>query len=87
MKVPVDLNKILVQKKGRANKFRDALRELLGDNMTLSLEYLACRPLSGNVRNRNYHDGIKKNDSYDLEEVFLFYYLFEAYCLGYDPEI
>ena len=87
MKVPVDLNKILVQKKGRSNKFRDAIRELLGDNMTLSLEYLACRPLSGNIRNRNYHDGIKKKDSYDLEEVFLFYYLFEAYCLGYDPEI
>ena len=87
MKVPVDLNKILVQKKGKANKFRDAIRELLGDDMTLSLEYLACRPLSGNIRNRNYHDGIKKNDSYDLEEVFLFYYLFEAYCLGYDPEI
>lgn len=87
MKVPVDLNKIFVQKKGRANKFRDAFRELLGDNMTLSLEYLACRPLSGNIRNRNYHDGIKKNDSYDFEEVVLFYYLFEAYCLGYDPEI
>lgn len=87
MKVAVDLNKILVQKKGKANKFRDAIRELLGNDMTLSLEYLACRPLSGNIRNRNYHDGIKQKDSYDLEEVFLFYYLFESYCLGFDPEI
>lgn len=87
MQVPVDLNKMLVQKHGKPNKYRAAIQEILGDNLTLTLEYLSCRPLSGNIRNRNYHDGIKDPNNYDLEELSLFYYLFEAYCLGYDPEI
>ena len=87
METPVDLNKMLVKKNGKTNKYRDAIQELVGESMTLSLEYLACRPLSGNIRNRNYHDGINKSDNYDLEEVFLFYYLFEAYCMGYDPDL
>ena len=87
MAVPVDLNKIFVQKGGKINKFRNAIQELLGENMMIAIEYLACRPLSGNIRNRNCHNGIEETDSCSLEEVFLFYFLLESYFLGYDPEL
>lgn len=83
----VDLNKILVQKGERENRFRKAMVELLGEDLTLEIEYLSCRPLSANLRNRNYHDGRRTGEGYTLDEMVLFFLLLKAYCLGCDPEL
>jgi hypothetical protein len=83
----VDLNKILVQKGEHENRFRKAMVELLGEDLTLEIEYLSCRPLSANLRNRNYHDGRRTGEGYTLDEMVLFFLLLKAYCLGCDPEL
>lgn len=85
--VNIDLNHILVEKKNKENRFRKAIVEIWGEDLTLAIEYLSCRPLSGNIRNDYYHNGAGDENQYYPNEMLLFFYLIKAYCLGYDSEI
>ena len=85
--VSMDLNHILVQKGDSINENRKKIVEIIGEDLTLNIEYLACRKMSGNLRNRNYHDGFSNPDEYNLYELILFYLLIKAYCMGYDANI
>ena len=87
MTTTIDLNHMLVVKKDKTNKFRSAIGEVLGEDLTLEIEYLSCRPLSANLRNRNYHDGYDDTDQYSCEEIVLLFLLIKAYCMGYDPDV
>ncbi len=84
--VSMDLNHILVQKGDTINENRTKIVEIIGEDLTLNIEYLACRKMSGNLRNRNYHDGFNNPDEYNLYELILFYLLIKAYCMGYDDK-
>ena len=67
--------------------FRKHIVEILGDDLTQEIEFLSCRPLGSNLRNRNYHDGYGDTDCYKIEEMILFFMILKVYCLGYDDEI
>lgn len=82
--VNIDLNHMLVQKGSNENKFRQKIAELIGFDLTTNIEYLACRRLTGNLRNNNYHSGYGDIETYTLNEVTLFFMLLKAYCMGYD---
>ncbi len=85
--VKIDLNHMLVEKIGKKNRFRNAIKEVLGEDLTLEIEYLSCRPLSGNLRNNYYHYGCGDEKEYYPHEMVLFFLLIKAYCLGYDSDI
>ena len=82
----IDLNNILVNK-SKNEVFRKHIVEILGDDLTQEIEFLSCRPLGANLRNRNYHDGYDDTDCYKIEEMILFFIILKVYCLGYDDEI
>ena len=82
--VEIDLNHMVVQKGTKENKFRKKISELIGLDLTTNIEYLACRKLSGNLRNKNYHSGFDDTSKYTLNELALFYLLIKAYCMGYE---
>ena len=82
----INLNDILV-KKEKTNKFRNALLEILDSDLVLELEYLLCRPLSSNIRNKYVHDGCGSHNEFTVDEVITSFLLIKAYCLGYDNEI
>jgi len=82
----IDLNNILV-KKSKNEIFRRHIVEILGDDLTQEIEFLSCRSLGPNLRNRNYHDGYGDTDCYKIEEMILFFMILKVYCLGYDAEI
>lgn len=84
MSVKIDLNHIFVQRGEKENPFREAIREILGDDLTLQIEYLSCRSLSANIRNRFYHYGYADTDKYTVYEMVLFFLIIKAYCLGCD---
>ena len=63
------------------------IAELIGEDLTLTIEYLACRKLSGNLRNEYYHHGHGDTNKFSLDEASLFYFLIKAYCMGYDETI
>lgn len=81
---PINLNDMFVKKEGKDNKFRDALVEFLGEDLTHEIEYLACRKSSGNIRNKYAHKGHEKEGEFYPEEINLFFLILEVYCLGYD---
>jgi len=85
--VSIDLNHILVQKTSKTNKNRNKIVEVIGEDLTINIEYLACRKMSGNLRNRNYHYGYDNPDEYNIYEYTLFFLLIKAYCLGYDNDV
>ncbi len=85
--VSIDLNHILVQKSSKTNKNRNKIVEVIGEDLTLNIEYLACRKMSGNLRNRHYHYGYDNPDEYSIYEYTLFFLLIKAYCMGYDEDI
>lgn len=87
MTTTIDLNHMFVVKKDKTNKFRSAICEVLGEDLTLEIEYLSCRPLSANLRNRNYHDGYNDTDQYSCEEIMLLFLMIKAYCMGYDQDV
>lgn len=70
--------------KGKETKFRKAICEILGNDLTLAIEYLSCRKLSGNIRNKYYHYGYGNKDEYTKEEVYLSFLLILAYCKGFE---
>ncbi len=80
----ISLTTIFVDKDGKGNKFRNAICEILGENLTLAIEYLACRSLSSNIRNKYVHVGYGNNNEFFIDEAILAFLLIEAYCLGYD---
>lgn len=82
----IDLNNILVNKE-KNQVFRKHIVEILGEDLTQELEFLTCRPLASNLRNRNYHDGYGDTDYYKIEEMVLFFMIIKSYCLGYDAEL
>lgn len=82
-----NLNDILVEKGDKQNKFRKKIAELIGEDLTLTIEYLSCRKLSGNLRNENYHSGYDDANKFSIDEAGLFYFLIKAYCMGYDESI
>lgn len=82
----IDLNNMLVNK-SKNEVFRKHIVEILGDDLTQEIEFLSCRPLGANLRNRNYHDGYDDTDCYKIEEMILFFIILKVYCLGYDDEI
>ena len=82
----IDLNNMLVNK-SKNEVFRKHIVEILGDDLTQEIEFLSCRPLGPNLRNRNYHDGYDDTDCYKIEEMILFFMILKVYCLGYDDEI
>ena len=47
--VIIDLNHIIVQKKGKDNRYRKVVSDIIGNDLSLAIEYLSCRPLSGNI--------------------------------------
>lgn len=80
-KVLVDLNHILTSNKSK-NKYRDQIVSIIGENLTLELEYLLCNKYFGNLRNINYHSGYRELDQCSIYEAAAFYFILEAYCLG-----
>ena len=80
---PIDLNHILTSKSTQ-NKFRSELVEIIGEDLTLELEYLLCNKYLGNIRNNNYHSGYENPEQYTIYEASAFYYIIEAYCMGCD---
>ncbi len=82
-----NLNNFLVEKGNKHNRFRKEIAELIGEDLTLTIEYLACRKLSGNLRNEYYHHGHGDTNKFSLDEASLFYFLIKAYCMGYDETI
>ena len=82
----IDLNNMLVNK-SKNEVFRRHIVEILGEDLTQEIEFLCCRPLGPNLRNRNYHDGYGDIDYYKKEEMILFFMILKVYCLGYDDEI
>lgn len=84
--IPMNLNHILVQKRSSPNKNREKIVDLLGEDLTLGIEYLACRKLSGNLRNCDYHYGFNNSKEYNHYELVLFYLLIKAYCMAYDSD-
>ncbi len=84
---PADLNNLLVKKGNKQNRFRKEIAELIGEDLTLMIEYLSCRQLSGNLRNEYYHHGHGDTNKFSLDEASLFYFLIKAYCMGYDESI
>lgn len=85
--VSIDLNHILVQKASKINNNRNKIVEVIGEDLTLNIEYIACRKLSGNLRNHNYHYGYDNPNEYNIYEFSLFFLLIKAYCLGFDETI
>ena len=84
---PINLNDMFIQKDNKKNKFRDNLIEVLGEDLVQEIEYLACRKLSGNIRNKYAHEGHEKEGEFYVEEVNLFFLILEVYCLGYDSQL
>lgn len=82
-KVHIDLNHILTSKKTK-NKFRDKLVEIIGEDLSLELEYLLCNKFLGNLRNNNYHSGYGDLEKFNVFEVSAFYFILKAYCMGCD---
>ncbi|MDD6994986.1 MAG: hypothetical protein SPH68_01230 [Candidatus Borkfalkiaceae bacterium] len=85
--VSIDINHMLVQKTSKANNNRNRIVEVIGEDLALNIEYLACRKMSGNLRNRNYHYGFDNPDEYNIYEYTLFFLLIKAYCMGYDYDV
>ncbi len=82
----IDLNNILVNKQ-KNQVFRRHIVDILGEDLTQELEFLTCRSLSANLRNRNYHDGYDDTNCYKISEMILFLMIIKVYCLGYDNDI
>lgn len=82
----INLNDMLV-KKQKENKFRNAICEIIEKDLALELEYLLCRPLSSNIRNKYVHDGCGNYEQFTIDEAIVSFLLIKAYCLGYDSDI
>lgn len=83
----INLNNILICKGNEKNPFRDCIAEILGNDLTTSLEYLLCRNSCGNIRNKQYHSGIESAKPYNDYELFAFVFIVRAYCMGYDESL
>lgn len=83
----IDLNHMIVKRNNEYNRFRAKISKILNNDLMLTLEYLLCRPLSGNIRNEYFHYGISETNQCTHNEVAAFIYIIEAYCLAYDPDI
>lgn len=67
--------------------FRKLIDDLLGEDLAQHIDYLACKKLGGDIRNRYCHEGHGDDDQFTLDEMILFFLLIKAYCMGYDEEI
>lgn len=85
-KESINLNDILVEKDGTA-KYREPIVELLGADITRSLEYLLCKKNCGNFRNKDYHEGVDPQKDISILEVSAFIFIVNAYCMGYDESL
>ena len=77
----------MLVKKQKKNKFRNAICDIVEKDIVLELEYLLCRPLSANIRNKYMHDGCGNYDTFSIDEAIAAFLLIRAYCLGYDSNI
>lgn len=68
------------------NKFRMPIEELLGEKLLFNLYELLYNKVLGDIRNRNYHDGID-NASPSHIGIALFFYILNAFCKGCDPSL
>lgn len=82
-RILIDLNHMLTSKT-KQNKFRDEIVEIIGEDLTLELEYLLCNKFLGNLRNNNYHSGYGDLEKFNIFEVSAFYFILKAYCMGCD---
>lgn len=64
--------------------FRNLIDELLGDDLAQHIDYLACKELGGNLRNKYAHEGYGDDNQVSVDEAILFFLLIKAYCMGYD---
>ena len=80
-KVEIDTNHMLTNDK-KQNKFRETIAEIIGEDLTLTLEYLLCNRFSGNIRNKNYHSGYGDPNQFTIYEAAAFYFIVETYCKG-----
>lgn len=67
--------------------FRKFIDELLGEDLSQHIDYLACKELGGDLRNKYAHEGYGDDSQFSFDEVILFFLLIKAYCMGYDNEI
>lgn len=67
--------------------FRSHIDNLLGEDLSQHIDYLACKKLGGDLRNKYAHEGHGEDSQFSIAEVTLFFLLIKAYCLGYDNEI
>lgn len=67
--------------------FRKLIDDLLGEDLAQHIDYLACKKLGGDIRNRYCHEGHGDDDQFTIDEMILFFLLIKAYCMGYDQEI
>lgn len=80
-RVPIDLNHML-NGNIHNNKFRDKIAKIIGQNLTITLEYLLCSTYLGNLRNNNYHSGYSDPEEYTIYEAAAFYFMIKAYCFA-----
>lgn len=67
--------------------FRKLIDELIGEDLSQHIDYLACKELGGNLRNVYAHEGYGDDKQFSIDEAILFFLIFKAYCMGYDDEI
>ena len=67
--------------------FRKHIDDLLGEDLAQHIDYLACKELGGNLRNKYAHEGYGDDSQFSFDEIILFCLLIKAYCMGYDDEI
>ena len=70
-----------------AEVFRKHIDDLLGEDLAQHIDYLACKELGGNLRNKYAHEGYGDDSQFSFDEIILFCLLIKAYCMGYDDEI
>lgn len=79
--------KVTLNEMFREQQFRTVLDELLGEELTQSIEVIACKELGSNIRNRYFHKGHGNDEQVTTDEMALFFLLIKAYCMGYEPQI
>lgn len=67
--------------------FRELINDLMGDDLSQHIDYLACKELGGEIRNRYFHEGHGDDNQFFIDEIVLFFLLLKAYCMGYNDEI
>ena len=67
--------------------FRKYIDELIGEDLSQHIDYLACKELGADLRNKFAHEGYGDDSQFSIDEVSLFFLLIKAYCMGYDDEI